>query len=104
MKTIWWLLFSSVFFAFGEFYSKKYALGHSWKVLVLIFSFYMVSVWLWLKAICQTKELAVTGSVWSVLSLVITVLLGVLFFDEKLHLMHWIGLAFAMISVYMLSI
>jgi len=104
MKPIWWLLASSVFFASGEFYSKKYALSPSWKMVLAVLVSYSISVLLWLPAIRQTKELAVTGALWSVLSLMTTVAIGILVFSEKPQAVHWVGLVLAAISVYLLSL
>ena len=104
MKPIWWLFLSSILFAMGEFYSKKWAINPDWQKMTMLIGSYLVSVLLWLQAIGQTKELAVTGAVWSVLSLAITVLLGTMIFGEKLELGHWIGLGAAAVAVFLLSL
>jgi multidrug transporter EmrE-like cation transporter len=104
MKPIWWLLLSSVFFAAGEFYSKKYAIAQSWQKLTLVLTSYLISSVLWLPAIRQTKTLATTGAVWSVLDLAITVILGAVIFSEKLQVGQWVGISAAAIAVYLLSL
>lgn len=104
MKPIWWLLISSVFFAVGEFYSKKYALEPSWQRVMLVLASYSVSAVLWLQAIRQTKTLATTGIECSMLGLAITIILGAVIFGEKLRLIQWIGLSAAAVAVYLLSL
>jgi len=99
-----WLIFSSVFFAAGEFFSKKFALNPNWVLVVIIIFVYSVSVLLWLPAILQKNQLSVVGVLWSVLSLLITVLIGTIIFGEKLNLFGILGIIFAIISTILLSL
>ncbi|MDP3883290.1 MAG: hypothetical protein Q8Q48_04555 [Candidatus Staskawiczbacteria bacterium] len=99
-----WLLLSSLFFAAGEFLSKKFALNPSLVLVVFIIVVYSVSVLLWLPAILQKNQLSVVGVMWSVLSLLITVLIGTIIFGEKLNLFGILGIIFAFISTILLSL
>ena len=99
-----WLLFSTTAFAFGEFFSKKFALSQSWVIFFTLMGCYMLSTLLWLPAIVEDNQLSIVGSIWSVLSLVVTVLIGTLIFHEHLNLLAIIGIALGAISVFLLSI
>jgi multidrug transporter EmrE-like cation transporter len=104
MRPIWWLVLSAIFFAVGEFYSKKWAVNPCWQKLALLLVSYLVGILCWLPAILQTKQLALTGAIWSVLSLAATVLLGTLVFKENLEVVHWVGMGTAAVSVFLLSL
>lgn len=101
---ILWLLLSGVFFAIGEFLSKKFALSPKlglFMILILTSALGMVT---WLPAIMQKNQLSVVGVMWSVLSLVITILIGVLIFNEKLTQINLLGMFLGIIAVILLSI
>lgn len=103
MTYLLWIIASATAFAFGEYFSKYYGMWQSWQDLVAVFFCYNLGVLLWLPAIVQKKDLAIVGAIWSVLSLVATVGIGVGFFQEKLDPVHWIGFALAVVSVALLS-
>ena len=99
-----WLIISALFFAFGEFLSKKFALAPSFSYVVSIMFVYSLGVMSWLPAILQKNHLSIVGAMWSVLSLVATILIGTIVFDEKLSGIAVIGLALAIVSVFLLSL
>jgi multidrug transporter EmrE-like cation transporter len=100
---IFWLVASGVFFAFGEFLSKKFALNPKTSYVILILVMYSIGVLLWLPAILQKNQLSIVGTMWSVMSLLATILIGVLIFNEKLSLTGILGVTFAFISIILLS-
>ncbi len=99
-----WLIISALFFAFGEFLSKKFALAPSLSYIILIVAIYALGTLAWLPAILQRNQLSIVGSIWSVLSLVATVSIGVLIFGEKLNIVGIVGIIFAAIAIALLSI
>lgn len=103
MSPFLWIILSAIAFAFGEYFSKYYALWHAWQDLVAVFLCYNLGVVFWLPAIAKTKELAIIGSIWSVMSLAATVLIGVTLFNEKLDVLHWVGIGLAGLSVALLA-
>lgn len=103
MRPLLWITASAIAFAFGEYFSKYYALWHHWTDLVVLFACYNVGVACWLPAINETKELAIIGSIWSVMSLAATVLIGVFFFNERVDVYHWVGIVLAALSVTLLA-
>ena len=103
IPVIGWLIISALFFAGGEFLSKKFALSPNLIYVVWIAILYMLCSLAWLPAILQKNQLAIVGSIWSVLTLLVTVLIGVLVFHEKLGTIGIIGIFFAFIAVALLS-
>ena len=99
-----WLIISALFFAVGEFLSKKFALNPKISYVVFILLAYCVGTLFWLPAILQRNQLSIVGTMWSVFSLLATVLIGILFFSEKLSLAGFTGIIFAFISIILLSI
>ena len=103
MNYLIWLTISAVFFALGEYFSKRFALQPGPIFVVCLLAAYTVSVLLWLPAIMQKDQLSIVGTMWSVLSLLVTVLLGTVIFHEKLNLLGTIGIATAVISIILLA-
>ncbi len=100
---IFWLIASAIFFAVGEFLSKKFALSPRIFYVVFILIVYCIAELLWLPAIMQKNQLSVVGTMWSVMGLLATILIGVLVFKEKLSMVGVLGIAFAFISIILLS-
>ena len=100
---IFWLVASALFFAVGEFWSKKFALEPKIYYVVFILLAYCVGTLFWLPAIMQKNQLSIVGTIWSVMSLLATVSIGVLIFKEKLSLIGVLGIVFAFISIILLS-
>ncbi|MEK7635348.1 MAG: hypothetical protein AAB446_02895 [Patescibacteria group bacterium] len=99
-----WLVVSALFFAGGEFLSKKFALSPKLPYVILIVCIYALGTLAWLPAILQKNSLSIAGTIWSVMSLVATVLIGVLIFGEKLSTLGIIGVITAMVAIVLLSI
>lgn len=95
-----WLVFSALFIALGDFSSKLWADNPKTSLLILTVILYLGSSLLWLPALLKRNELAILGTAWSLLTILGTVLIGVLFFDEELSSKNWLGVALACISVY----
>ncbi len=100
----YWLIISALFFAAGEFLSKKFALEPKWTSVAFVLIAYMLGILSWLPAILQKNQLSIVGVIWSVLSLLATVLIGVFIFSEKLSVLGVIGVVTAFISIVLLSI
>lgn len=99
-----WLLISALFFAFGEFLSKKFALAPSLSYVFAIVIIYSLGTLAWLPAILQKKQLSITGAIWSVLSLLATVLIGVIIFRERLNVLTVAGIILGAMAIALLSI
>jgi multidrug transporter EmrE-like cation transporter len=99
-----WIVISSIFFAFGEFISKKFALNPGWTLFIVFLIVDILSAASWLPALFEKNQLSVTGVAWSVLSLMATVIIGIFVFNERLTLLQTLGLAAGLLSVVLLSI
>lgn len=99
-----WLVLSGVFFAVGEFFSKKFALNPKVIIVFYILAMYIFGTLAWLPAILQKNQLSIVGAIWSVLSLLATVLIGVLIFREQLSTIGIIGIITAFIAIALLSL
>ncbi len=99
-----WIAVSAIFFAFGEFISKKFALNPGWTIFIAFLIVDLISASAWIPAIFEKNQLSITGVIWSIISLIATVLMGILIFNEKLSLVHLIGIFVGLISVILLSL
>ena len=99
-----WLITSGIFFAFGEFFSKKFALHPRFSLLFYLLLVDVISLIAWLPAIMEKHQLSIIGTMWSVISLLLTVLIGVIVFGEKLNTLSILGIILALISVVLLSL
>ncbi len=98
-----WIAISAIFFAVGEFISKKFAISPGWTLFLTFIIVDIISASAWIPAIVQKNQLSITGVVWSIVSLIATVLIGILVFNEKFTLTQSIGLAIGFVSVILLS-
>ena len=99
-----WIIVSAVFFAGGEFLSKRFALNPGWSLLILFIVVDVISAMAWLPAIFERNQLSITGVIWSIVSLMATVLVGILVFNEKLTALQTIGLFMGFVAVVLLSL
>jgi multidrug transporter EmrE-like cation transporter len=104
MNYIYWLIASSVFFAFGEFVSKKFALNPKISLVIYMLIFYSIGALVWLPAILQKNQLSIVGVLWSVMSMLTTILLGLFVFGEKLSVVGIFGVMAAFVAIILLSI
>lgn len=101
---IYWLILSALFFAGGEFLSKKFAISPNLSWVILIILSYTLGTLAWLPAILQKNSLSIAGTIWSVLSLLATVAIGVLIFGEKINAFGITGMILAIASIVFLTI
>ncbi len=99
-----WLIVSALFFAVGEFLSKKFALDPKFFYVLLVILAYTLGTLAWLPAILQKNSLSIAGTIWSVLSLLATVSIGVLIFGEKLSAAGVAGIVAALAAIILLSV
>lgn len=99
-----WLVISGLFFAWGEYLSKKFALSPKTSYVVFIVIIYAFGTLAWLPAILQKNQLSIIGTIWSVISLLATVLIGVFIFSEKLSTLGILGICMAIVAIFLLSI
>ncbi len=99
-----WLIFSGLFFAGGEYLSKRFVMAPQWPILIVLLLLYCLGALCWIPALMQQKSLSVTGTMWSVISLCMTVFIGIVLFDERLNAVQSMGIVFAIAAIVMLSL
>jgi multidrug transporter EmrE-like cation transporter len=99
-----WLLVSVLFFAAGEYFSKKWVLGPNTLLFLLVIIFYVAGSISWLPALMQRNQLAVLGTLWLLLGMIATVSIGLFLFGEKLSAVKVVGLGLALVSLVLLNI
>lgn len=81
---ILWLLLSVAFFSVGEYYSKVRALEPAWAPMFVLVAAYVLGALAWLPAIYKGQVISVIGTLWSLLSVMASLLVGGVFFNEHL--------------------
>jgi multidrug transporter EmrE-like cation transporter len=99
-----WLLLSICFFSMGEWSSKKYILDHNIKWLGVNFIGYIGSVIPWLVALSKYNHVSVVGLIWSLLSVVSTLVVGFVIFHEPITTLKVVGMVFAFIAIVLMSL
>jgi multidrug transporter EmrE-like cation transporter len=99
----YWLLISMVFYAGGEFFSKKFAMVPKVSFVIFLLIFYAFGALSWIVALHGKNELADVGATWAVLSLLTTVAIGILIFKERLNVYGVVGIIFAAAAIVLLS-
>lgn len=99
-----WLFLSIICFGFGEYFSKIFTTNPTVKIACLVVFSYACGSLSWLPAIYKVKLLAVVGTVWTVLSLLMTLFVGLVMFHEPITTTQIIGIVFGLISVILLTI
>ena len=98
-----WIIISGIFFAAGEFLSKEFALNPGWGIYAFIILVDVISITAWLPAIFQRNQLSIIGVIWSLASLMLTVGVGILLFNEKLTNIRVLGIFFGIVALILLS-
>jgi multidrug transporter EmrE-like cation transporter len=90
---------SLVFYAAGEYGSKVWSLQPRWWLAAAVIFVYGLGGALWLPALRVHGQLAALSAVWSCLSILVCVAIGVWCFGEKLEPRQVIGLVLALVAV-----
>ncbi len=97
-----WLTLSALFYAGGEFFSEELILHPSWENYALLILLDVMSITLWLPALHEKNNLAVTGTLWLVFALITTALLGIVVFHEPVGLRSLLGILLAVVVIILL--
>jgi multidrug transporter EmrE-like cation transporter len=79
-------------------------MGPRSSILILLIFVDVLSLLTWLPAIMQKNQLSIVGTIWSVLSLALTVSIGMVVFGEKLNVYGIVGIITAIIAIVLLTI
>ena len=103
MHYLLWLGISAITFAIGEYTSKRYIMTPTWVWLITTYIAYNIGVATWFPALSSKNELAVVGTLWSLMSLIATVMIGVVGFNEQITATQTTGLLLAFAAILLLS-
>lgn len=98
-----WLLLSALFFAYGEYLSKKWADVPSWRMGIAVIGIDAISTALWLPAILNRNHLGIVGLLWLLIGAVATIGISLFLFRETLDWVQWMGIGFAFVALVLLS-
>ena len=98
-----WLVLSAIFFAAGEYFSKRWAMHPSLGITASLLVVYILATLFWLPALLHKNQLAIMGMAWLLLGMIATVCLGLFVFNEKLSTLQMVGIIFALLSLVLLN-
>ncbi len=98
-----WLLLSALFFAGGEYLSKKWGASPTISLTMSVVGIYALGSLAWLPALLHKNELALMGTAWLLLATVGSIVVGVFLFGETLTPLQWVGMAAAMVAMVLLN-
>ncbi len=98
-----WLVLSALFFAAGEFLSKKWGLKPGLNITLLVIIVYVLSTITWLPSFLHKNQISTMGTIWLLLATVATVTIGVFIYHESLNLQQWLGVGLALIALGLLG-
>lgn len=98
-----WLVISVVFFAFGEYFSKIWAAKPNIGLAIVVVFTSVLSAFTWLPALLHRNEIAIMGTIWLLLATVAVIVVGVVFFQEKISLIEWIGIGLGLLALAFLG-
>jgi len=104
IPAIVWLLISATFFALGEYLSKIWGNGPSIHLAFLVVIAYALGSLSWLPALLHKNQLAIMGTLWLLLAILVTITLGIFVFHEKINTFQVIGVILAIIAMVLLNI
>lgn len=94
-----WLCASVTCFGLGELLSKRFILDNTLRSFLIMQVFYTLGGLLWLPALASRRDLGTTGAMWSMMSLVITALIGVFYYQEQLLPRNIAGIVLALVAI-----
>lgn len=98
-----WLILSSLFFATGEFLSKKWGMKPGLTITLLVIIAYALSTVSWLPALLHKNQISTMGTIWLLLATVATVTIGIFIYHESLNFQQWVGVILALIALGLLG-
>lgn len=99
-----WILLSLLFFAAGEAASKHWSehTDRYWYAVLAVFTYIICEI-PWLIALKEKSHLTSLGTLWSIGAVVVTILVGMVWFKETITLKQEIGLGLALVACWFLS-
>ena len=99
-----WVFISILFFAVGEYLSKRWALKPDVSGAVWAIVFYAIGSALWLPALLEKNELVLMGRLWLLMGTIASMAVGLFIFREQLTVINWVGVGLSIIALMLLSV
>jgi len=103
VPAIVWLLISVIFYGFGEYFSKVWAIKPSLSTTLFLIIFSIISLLTWLPALLHRNQISIMGTIWLLLATMATVFVGVVIFHEKITSIEWAGIIMALTALAFLG-
>lgn len=100
---IFWLLGSAAAVVAGDYFAKKWSIDRTTSFFWLSVILYAIASQLYLPTLLK-EGLVVTSILWTVISSVGFIFIGIYFFQEHLTVVQWVGVGFGFIAVCLLAI
>lgn len=98
------LLCAAIVAAVGDFFSKKWAVGHGGKYLPIAYGFYAIGTGIWFLVIRHGKELGRMTGMWVTGGMLAGMTIGVLVFGERLSPANIVGIFLGILGVILMSL
>jgi drug/metabolite transporter (DMT)-like permease len=102
--TAFWLITSGIFYGFGEYWAKRWSLGPSFGLTVLVLLSYGLCDMFYLPIVVKEHSLAIAGVMFLVMAMLASIILGVFWFHETISWQQWAGIVLAGIGMLLLSL
>ena len=105
MKPVFLILITTVTFAeiFADFLFKKWVIGSNKWFLIIGICAYLISTIFWAFSL-RYESLSKAISIFTILSLIVVVLMGVYVFNEHLSITNVIGIVLGIVSIILVSL
>jgi len=105
-KLVWiYLLFSLLFEVAGDIFVKfsSNLLNNKLFFSIMTFVCYNIMLLFWFLAVKIDKNITITGTIWLMGGELLLVILGAFFFKEAITMKQYVGIAFSMIALFLMS-
>jgi multidrug transporter EmrE-like cation transporter len=82
---------------------KRWIITHETYLFLISLIFYLASSLTWIWAL-KSERLVIVEALWGTLVLILTIALGLIFFQEKINWQEGIGVALAIIATILLTV
>jgi multidrug transporter EmrE-like cation transporter len=87
----------------GEYFSKMFSIKPSIKMGILVIGLYSFCSICWLPVVYYAKGITIVGMLWSAITALTTIFMGVIIFKEHVEFHHYIGIICSLIGIILLS-